>query len=256
MRDIFEDIFQDQPIDPVAAARKHSRPNLRRRFFTTVSVAAHEGGHAVTLDAKPVRTPARNLLTAPTAPLADAIADEWRTQVDLIDPAAMPLTRLANTILDAVVGAREEVADEIRKYLGSDLVCYRADQPDGLIARQRAHWDPVLAWARDELGAHFVLTTGITHVAQPDAAIATAARTIPQDPWRLGAVSVVTTLTGSALLALALAAGAITREQAWTAAHVDEDWNAEFWGHDELALKRRAYREMEMKAATTILALV
>jgi chaperone required for assembly of F1-ATPase len=255
MRDIFEDIFKDQPIDPIAAARKHARPNLRRRFYTTVSIAADESGHAVTLDAKPVRTPARNLLAAPTAPLAEAIADEWRTQADLIDPAAMPMTRLANTILDAVVGARAEVADEIRKYLGSDLVCYRADQPEGLIARQRAHWDPIVAWARDQLGARFVLTTGITHVKQPDAAIAAAAGVIPQDPWRLGAVSVVTTLSGSALLALALVAGAVTREQVWAAAHVDEDWNAEFWGHDELALKRRAFREREMHAAATILTL-
>jgi chaperone required for assembly of F1-ATPase len=173
----------------------------------------------------------------------------------VIDPALMPLTRLSNTIIDAVVGARAEVAADITKYLGSDLVCYRADQPAGLVARQSAHWDPVLAWARDALGARFVLTTGITHVAQPDAAIAAAARAIPDDPWRLGAVSVVTTLTGSALLALALAAGVTTSEAVWTAAHVDEDWNIEFWGHDELALKRREYRATEMAAAATVLKL-
>ena len=256
MRDIFEDIFKDTPIDPMEAARRHVRITLRKRFYQTVSVGSGEGGtHTIALDGKPVRTPARNWLAAPSAALAEAIAAEWGAQADAIDPAAMPFTRIANTIIDAVAIAREEVAAEVRKYLGSDLLCYRAERPDALIARQSAHWDPILAWARDALGAHFVVTTGITHVAQPPEAIAAAARAIPQDPWKLGAVSVVTTLSGSALLALALAAGATTREAAWAAAHVDEDWNAEFWGHDELALKRRVYREAEMIAAATILTL-
>jgi chaperone required for assembly of F1-ATPase len=257
MRDIFEDIFKEEPIDPIEAVRRHARTVLRKRFYTTVSLGAGEGAtHTIELDGKPVRTPARNALAAPTAPLAHAIAEEWRVQTDVIDPAVMPLTRISNSVIDAVVGRRAEVAADIRKYLGSDLVCYRADQPVGLIARQSAHWDPVIAWARDALGARFVLTTGITHVAQPDEAIAAAARAIPDDPWRLGAISVVTTLTGSALLALALAAGATSSEAAWTAAHVEEDWNAEFWGHDELALKRRAFHATEMTAAATVLTLV
>lgn len=256
MRDIFEDIFKAEPIDPVAAARRNARVNLRKRFYSAVSIADGAGAaHAIELDGKPVRTPARNALAAPSAPLAQAIAEEWRAQNELIDPALMPLTRLANTIIDAVVDARDDVAADIRKYLGSDLLCYRADQPAGLVTRQSAHWDPPLAWARDALGARFVLTTGIIHVTQPVAAIDAAARTIPNDPWRLGAISVVTTLTGSALLALALAAGAISSDAAWAAAHVDEDWNAEFWGHDELALKRRAFRAAEMQAATTVLML-
>lgn len=256
MRDIFEDIFKAEPVDPVEAVRRHARTGLRKRFYTTVSIAdGADASNAIELDGKPVRTPARKALAAPSAPLARAIAEEWRGQNEVIDPALMPLTRLANTIIDAVTDARDDVAADIRKYLGSDLLCYRADQPAGLVARQSAHWDPPLAWARDALGARFVLTTGITHVTQPDAAIDAAARVIPRDPWQLGAISVVTTLTGSALLALALAAGAITSDAAWAAAHVDEDWNAEFWGHDELALKRRAFREAEMKAAATVLTL-
>jgi chaperone required for assembly of F1-ATPase len=255
MRDILEDIFIHQPLDPMESARQGARPTLRKRFYGSVSTEGRDGAHAILLDGKPVRTPARNVLAAPTQPLADAIADEWRAQQDVIDPAAMPLTRLSNTIIDAVVGARAEVAAEVTKYLGTDLVCYRADQPDGLVARQSAAWDPVVAWARDALGARFVLTTGIAHVAQPAEAIAALARTIPNDPWRLGAVSVVTTLTGSALLALALSAGALDAQTVWTAAHVDEDWNASFWGHDELALKRRAFREAEMNAAASVLAL-
>jgi chaperone required for assembly of F1-ATPase len=255
MRDILEDIFIHQPLDPMESARRNSRPTLRKRFYTSVSVEGDNGAYAIALDGKAVRTPARNRLAAPMQPLADAIADEWRAQQDVIDPAVMPLTRLANTIIDAVVGARAEVAAEVTKYLGTDLVCYRADQPDGLVARQSAAWDPVIAWARDALGARFVLTTGIAHVAQPAEAIAAVERTIPNDPWRLGAVSVVTTLTGSALLALALSAGALDAQTVWNAAHVDEDWNASFWGHDELALQRRAFREAEMKAAASVLAL-
>jgi hypothetical protein len=115
-----------------------------------------------------------NVLAAPKQPLAEAIADEWRVQQDVINPAVMPLTRLANTVIDAVAPARNDVAAEVEKYLGTDLVCYRADRPDGLVARQSMHWDPVVAWARDALGARFVLTTGIIHVAQPQEAIAAA----------------------------------------------------------------------------------
>lgn len=253
MRDIFEDIFPQQPLDPMEAARRNTRPNLRKRFYETVTLEDGDA-FAVLLDGKAVRTPSRNPLAAPTRALADAIADEWRAQQDVIDPARMPLTRLANTIIDAVVTSREEVKDEITKYLGTDLVCYRADQPEGLVTRQSVQWDPIITWARDALGARFLLTTGIKHVAQPAAAVAAAVRVIPDDAWKLGAVSVVTTLTGSALLALAVAEGAITAQEAWTAAHVDEDWNAEFWGQDDLAMKRRAFRKAEMDAAAAILA--
>ncbi len=255
MREIFEDVFTGQPLDPMEAARRNVRPVLRKRFYTAVSVdAAEAGGHAIALDGRPVRTPARNLLAAPTAALADAMAEEWRAQENVIDPATMPLTRLSNSVIDAVMNARGEVVAEITKYLGSDLVCYRADQPAGLVARQSLHWDPVIAWAGEALAACFVLTSGITYVAQPAEAVAAAARAIPHDTWRLGAVSVVTTLTGSALLALALSAGALSVEAVWMAAHVDEDWNADFWGYDELALKRRTFREAEMRAAAKILA--
>jgi chaperone required for assembly of F1-ATPase len=165
----------------------------------------------------------------------------------------MPLTRLANTIIDGVTGAEQEVAAEIEKYLGSDLVFYRATEPEKLVARQAELWDPLLAFARDRLGARFVLAGGINYVAQPDHAIAAARRAIPANPWRLGAAHVVTTLTGSALLALAMDAGAITVEAAWEAAHVDEDWNMAYWGRDAEALKRRAFRFEEMKAAALVL---
>jgi chaperone required for assembly of F1-ATPase len=252
MRDVFEEIFANQPLDPTEAARRGMRPQLRRRFYQRAAVA--DGG-AVVLDERPVRTPARGVLAAPSRALAEAIAAEWNAQGDVIDPARMPLTRLANAIIDGVSVSQGAVAEEVAAYLGSDLLFYRAARPPGLVERQAKLWDPLIAWARDALGARFVLAKGVMHVAQPDHALAAARAAIPQDPWRLGAVHSITTLTGSALLALALAHGCISVEQAWDAANVDQDWNMEQWGRDELALERRAYRFAEMQAAATVLAL-
>ncbi|MBX9776396.1 MAG: ATPase [Xanthobacteraceae bacterium] len=256
MRDIFDDISKNQPLDPTESARRNMRPQLRRRFYQAVSVEPKEGGYAVLLDGRPVKTPARRALAAPTQALAQAIADEWDAQREVVDPAAMPLTRLANSIIDGVAEKPDAVKAEIAKFLGSDLVCYRADSPDGLVARQTQYWNPLIAFARDALGARFVLGEGVMFVTQPDEAIAAAARAIPDEPWKLGAVSAVTSLTGSALIALALAQGALSAADAWAAAHVDEDWNMHQWGRDEQALERRAAREAEMQAAAKVLALL
>ena len=262
MREIFEDIFQDEPIDPVAAARRHMRPPLPRRFYDEVSVAEGEGGFGVLLDRRPVKTPARRALAAPTRSLAEALAAEWRAQSDHVEPAKMPLTRLANSIIDGVADAPGAVAAATEKYLASDLVFYRAGNPEGLAARQSQAWDPLIDWAREALGARFVRTEALVFVAQPEAALAAARAAIPRDAtnttgiWRLGALHSVTTLTGSALIALALLHGRVSVEEAWAAAHVDEDWNMEFWGRDEVALQRRAFRFAEMAAAATVLAVL
>ena len=261
MRDIFEDIFENQPLDPTEAARRNMRPALRARFYKDASVEEGAHGFAVLLDGRLVRTPARKPLAAPVRPLAEALAAEWQAQQDKVDPAVMPLTRLANSIIDGVQPAPHPVADEIEKYLGTDLLFYRAGDPPGLVESQTRHWDPVLDWARDTLGVRFALAEGVMHVAQPAEAIAAAASTIPRgadarEAWRLGALNVVTGLTGSALLALALAAGRLSTDEAWAAAHVDEDWNMQFWGRDELALQRRNFRFAEMQAAATVLALL
>ena len=258
MRDIFKEIFKNQPLDPTESARRNMRPNLRARFYRAATVGDAPEGFPVLLDGRPVRTPARRLLAAPGRQLAQALAAEWDEQHDKVDPAAMPLTRLANSIIDGVAPAPRPAAAEIENYLGSDLLLYRASEPAGLAASQRAHWDPVVEWARQTLGARFVLVEGVMHAPQPDAAIAATAKAIPkgtgiEECWRLGALNVVTTLTGSALLALALGAGRITAGEAWAAAHVDEDWNTQFWGRDELALSRRAHRFAEMQAAALVL---
>jgi chaperone required for assembly of F1-ATPase len=253
MRDIFEDIYKNQPLDPMESARQGSRPNLRRKFYALASVGEGPDGHRVLLDGKPVRTPAKRMLAAPNRSLADALATEWQGQPDVIDPLRMPRTRLANSIIDGVADSKDAVADEIVKYLGSDLLFYRAGDPAGLVERQAEHWDPVIAWARDELGARFILAEGVVHVAQPPEAVTAVRSALPQDAWRLGALHVVTTLTGSALLGLALAQGALSLDAAWAAAHVDEDWQMTQWGRDDLALERRAFRRAEMEAAADIL---
>lgn len=266
MRDVFEDLFSN-PTDakapnPMEAARRAMRPPLRRRFYRQVDVTVQGDGFAVVLDGRPVRTPGRRTLSAPTRPLADAIAGEWSAQQDLIDPAAMPLTRLANAIIDGVMPAPAPVAAEIEKYLASDLMFYRAAGPRELVALQARHWDPIIAWAQEMFGARFALAEGVMHVQQQPEALAAAASAIPIGAaesaacWKLGALNVATTLTGSALLAFALAAGRLDIDAVWAAAHVDEDWNMAQWGRDELALQRRAYDYAQMQAAAQVLALL
>jgi chaperone required for assembly of F1-ATPase len=256
MRDIFEELFANQPLDPMEAARRGMRPHLRRRFYAAATTRADQNGYAVLLDDRMVRTPARNALTAPREALAQAIAAEWQAQQEMIDPARMPLTRLANTVIDGVERSAPAVKAEIEKYLATDLLFYRAAGPERLVARQHELWDPVLAWARTTFGARFELVEGLIHIPQPAESLSAVAAAIPRsDPWPLGAVHAATTLTGSALIALALAHDAITLDAAWTAAHVDEDWNMELWGRDEIALERRAFQFEEMKAAAVVLAL-
>jgi chaperone required for assembly of F1-ATPase len=256
MREIFTEIFENQPLDATESARQGVRPRLRKHFYKQAHTGeGGEVGVAILLDGKAVLTPSRRALAASTPALALAIAAEWNAQADVIDPARMPLTRLANAVIDAVSEARQPVADEIAKYLGSDLLFYRAETPGGLVDKESRAWDPVLAWAREAFGARFVLAQGIVHVSQPHEAIAATREAIPLEPWRLAAVSSITTLTGSGLLALAVAHGAIDADTAWAAAHVDEDWQMSQWGRDEIALERRAYREAEFQAAATVLKL-
>ncbi len=253
MRDILEGLFDQQALDPSEAVRRDTRPRQVRRFYQRAEASAGGADFRVLLDGRPVRTPARRVLTAPNRVIAEALATEWNAQSDMIDPATMPLTRLANSIIDGVVDAPDRVAAEAQKYLESDLVFYRADAPDTLVARQSEAWDPILAFARDELGARFMLAQGIVYVQQPETALAAARLAIPRDPWPLGAFHAVTTLTGSALIALAVLRGKLSVEQAWSAAHVDEDWNMEQWGADEATTARRAVRFAEMRAACLVL---
>jgi chaperone required for assembly of F1-ATPase len=253
MRELFDEVAGKSPLDPREASRLSSRTPLRKRFYTAADVSEGPDGFAITLDGKSVRTPGKHVLAAPVRELAEAIAAEWNAQKELIDPMSMPLTRLANSIIDGVAGNTRAVVDDAAKYFETDLLLYRAGFPEALVARQAEQWDPVLRWAADDLGAHFILAEGVMHVRQPEKAIAAALANMPADAWSVGAFHLVTTLTGSALLALALKRGALDKVQVWSAAHVDEDWNREKWGADDEVDARRASRLLDFEAAALVL---
>ncbi|WP_022720692.1 ATP12 family chaperone protein [Rhodopseudomonas sp. B29] len=256
MRELIEDVAGHSPLDPQESSRLSSRAQLPKRFYKEASVAEAPDGFAVQLDGRSVKTPTRNPLAAPTRALAEIIAAEWQAQTDLIDPATMPLTRLANSVIDGVTGREDAVTDDVAKYFSSDLLFYRASHPEALVAREAEHWDPVLFWAKDVLGAHFILSEGVIHVGQPEPAIEAARAALPSDPWAIGAFHVVTTLTGSAVLALALLHGHLSADAVWAAAHVDEDWNIEQWGLDEEVASQRSARRAEFDAVAQVLAAV
>ena len=252
MRELFDEVAGKSPLDPQEAVRRTTRAPQRKRFYTNAAVDEADSGFAITLDGKPIRTPSGRRVVAPTREIADAIASEWNAQGETIDPLTMPLTRFANSVAE-VTDRVDAVAEDVAKYLGSDLLFYRAGYPEALVAREAAHWDPVLSWAANDLGAHFILSEGIVHVTQPEPAIKAARAVFPADPWSVAALHVVTTLTGSALLALALFRGAMDSDDVWAAAHVDDDWNVEKWGVDEEVAARRAARFIDFRAAGTIL---
>jgi chaperone required for assembly of F1-ATPase len=247
-----------KPAGPGKVPRREDlAPQLPRRFYENVTVEPREGGFAVLLDGRPVRTPGKHHLQVPTAALAEAIAAEWRAQGEHIDPATMHLTRLANTAIDAVSGRMGEVADDIVAFAGSDLLCYRAESPRDLVHRQAAAWDPVLRWVGEHLGCNFEIVEGIMPVSQsPETLEAVAAVVAPLDPFRLSAVHVMTTLTGSAVLALARLMGRLSADQTWAAAHVDEDWQVAHWGEDAEAAERRKRRHAEFSSASGLLDLL
>jgi chaperone required for assembly of F1-ATPase len=253
MRELFDEVAGKSPLDPEEAVRRTTRGPRRKRFYAKAGVVKTPEGFAITLDDKPVLTPSRRALAAPIREIGDAIAAEWDAQQEFIDPLTMPFTRFANSVVDAVVERVDAVADDVAKYLGSDLLFYRAGHPEALVAREAALWDPVVFWAADTLGAHFILAEGIVHVRQPEPAIAAARAAFPVDAWSIAALHVVTTVTGSALLALALLHGLLDADQVWAAAHVDEDWNIKKWGIDEEVAARRAARLVDFRAAVRIL---
>ena len=246
-----------QAIDPVAMARRDLRKALPKRFYTSATAEWRDGAFVLTLDGKPARTPGRNAVGLPTQAAGDAVAAEWAAQGEFIEPGSMPMTRIVNSALDGVVWEIEGVRAEIVKYAGTDLLCYRADGPQALVDAETAAWDPVLDWARQTLGAEFKAAGGMTFVAQPDSALAAvrAAVAAVRAPLPLAALHVMTTLMGSALLALAVARGAITAEDAWASAHVDEDFQARAWGSDAEATARRARLWLDMSAAARLYAM-
>lgn len=236
---------------PARKAQIASARPLPKRFYTSVSHVEDDDGFLLQLDGRPVRTPARALLKVASRPVIERLVEEWSAQRDHIDPKTMPLTRLVNSAIDGVAANMAEVRAEIVRFSGTDLLCYRAEAPERLVARQSAHWDPVLRWAEAHLNGRFLLAAGVIHVAQPGATLKAVDNALAriQSPLDLAALHTMTTLMGSFLLALAVREGQLTTEEAWRSAHIDEDWNIEQWGEDADAQHRRAYRFAEMKAA-------
>lgn len=221
-----------------------------RRFWKQAAVAPAEGGYTVALDARPLMTPAKAPLIVPTRAAAEAIAAEWEAVEGEIDPRQMPTTRWANSAIDRVVPNREAVVNLLAEYAGSDLLCYRATSPRELVARQAEAWDPPLAWARETLGAGLEVTSGVLPVRQPEAAHRRLRAALEAlDAFALAAVHDLVTLSGSLVLGLAVARGAMTAEDAWAASRVDEEWQASQWGRDEEAESSAAARRADFLAA-------
>lgn len=255
MRDLLNDLSEglSHP-DPIRRAQIQMKRPLPKRFYKNVTINSGEGGHAIALDGKMVKTPARHTLALPTEALAKLVAAEWARQAEFIDPATMPVTRLVNTAIDGVSSEGQAVFEEIVRFSSSDLLCYRADDPKRLIDRQSERWNPVIEWVADEIGARFILAEGVIHQEQPAEAIAAFAAALKtyDTPMELASLHTITTLTGSAILALAFAEGFLPLAEVWSLAHLDEDWTIEHWGSDEEAERRRAQRFEEFQAATDV----
>ncbi|EFM57356.1 ATP12 family chaperone protein [Brucella inopinata] len=257
MRDILSDLEAGKQLsdeNPIVRAQKQMQAQLPKRFYEKAEVAESEGGFAVHLDGRPVKTPARNLLLLPTRAAAQIVADEFAAQEKVIDPGKMPATRLVNTAIDGIAQDPQAVFEDILRFAGTDMLCYRADSPQELVSRQTENWDPLIDWM-ESLGARFALAEGVMHVEQPREAIAAFSVHMAgfKDPLALAALHTMTTLMGSAIIALAVAKGEISAEKGWAIAHIDEDWTIEHWGSDAEAIERRKNREIEMMVAARLL---
>lgn len=228
-----------------------------KRFYKVADVDAVDGGWSVTLDGRPIRTPARQPLVLPTEALARAIAGEWSAQGDEIKPATMPLTGLANAAIDRVGTGRTAFVDSLAAYADGDALAYRADHPEDLVQRQAATWNPILDWAERRYDVEFELVAGVMHRPQPAATVARLRAALEAlDDFRLTAMQPLVTISGSLVVALALLDGAIDEEAAWTAGQFDELYQVEKWGEDDLAAKSRAHRREAFAAAHGFLELL
>jgi chaperone required for assembly of F1-ATPase len=227
-----------------------------RRFWTQATAEPCPGGFTVRLDGRPVRTPARAPLVLPTQALADAVAAEWQAQDGTVKPGTMPMTRMANSAIDKVAPQFDAVVAIVAAYGGTDLLCYRADGPAALVARQAAAWDPLLDWAAQALGAPLAVTAGVIPCAQPDASLARLTDAVrAEGAFRLSALHDLVAITGSLILGLAVARGRLTPDAAFAASRIDESWQADLWGTDDEAAESEALRRAGLLEAGRFYAL-
>ena len=242
--------------DPVKNAQKAMRAVLPKRFYKQAEAVETELGFAVQLDGRTAKTSGKKPLVLPTLVLAQLVAGEFAAQNEFIDPFSMPVLRIVNPAIDSVSGLMDEVRADIANYAGTDLLCYRASEPDKLVNRQNAMWNPIITRVEHEIGGRFVLAEGVMHVAQLPATLAAFAAKLAlatPDAFTLSATHVLTSLSGSAILSLSVTAGWLPMADAWLAAHLDEDWTIEFWGEDLEAIARRAKRLIEFEAAANVI---
>ena len=232
---------------------------VRKRFWTSASAVPADGGTGFTvhLDARALTTPLKSPLVVPTLILAEAIAQEWDAQGDEIVPQAMPLTRAANAAIDKVVPNRDAVARMLADYGGTDLLCYRAAEPEALVARQNARWDPWIDWAETQFGVTLRIGTGVVHVAQSDAATARLSEPVLRlGAWQLTAFHDLVVLSGSLVLALAVQTRALDPTEAWALSRLDEDWQHEQWGIDAEAQSAAEEKQAAFCCAARLLDLL
>jgi chaperone required for assembly of F1-ATPase len=240
------------------AAQAGMKPALPKRFYKNAGIEERDGLFHLTLDGRVAKTPGKQALAVPSRALAEAMAREWAEQGAEIDPSTMPITRIVNSAIDGVKPRQAEVVDDLVRYAGSDLIYYRVSEPARLVQSQDVTWNPILDWVKESHGARFNLAEGVMHVTQPGEAIAAIRAVLERidSPFALAALHVMTTLSGSVLIALAHASGPLDADQAWAAAHVDELYQESVWGEDYEAMERRRRREADFKAASEVYRLV
>lgn len=228
-----------------------------KRFYELSTVGETSGGFEILLDGRAVKTPAKAALVIPSRRLAEALALEWNAQGEKIDPETMPFTRLANTAIDRVQGREKAVVNEIAAYGGSDLICYRAERPDDLVAAQARAWDPYVAWAKTELNASLRVTAGIVHVTQPEVSVANICEHVAAyDAYGLSALHTLTTVMGSVVLALAIEKDPDQVENVWRAADAEDAYQLGRWGEDAEAMKVRQEKHQSVLDAAHFLSLL
>ena len=251
------DALWDANATPMERAQQAMRPALPKRFYREATVKEEADFFLITLDSRRAKTPGGKALGSKRRAIAERMATEWQALESEIDPARLPLTKLVNVALDRGGDARAELIQSTAAYGESDLICYRADNPEGLCEAQRSFWDPPLDWLKQAHGIHLSLAAGIMHTVQDAEALERLTALVERcgsDAEKLIALSLATTLTGSVALALYLAAGETDAATVWLAAHVDEDWNRKLWGEDAEASALRAARQRDFAAAAFVLA--
>lgn len=227
-----------------------------KRFWKQADVVASNDGFTVSLDGRGLKTPAKTAFWVPTRALAEQVAKEWQAQGDKINPETMPFTRTANSALDKVTPQFAAVADMLAAYGGSDLLCYRAEAPRELVARQQSAWGPLLRWANAEFGAELVVTQGVMPVAQPAACLQVLTQAVHAlDPFQLAAFHDLVAISGSLVLAFAIARGQISVDVGFDLSRIDEAWQIELWGADEDAVESEAIKRASLQHAARFFAL-